>query len=366
MYLAGQYGAGAATEALNALEGTVNQAGKTYVVKRGDTLSQISQKTGIPLSKLLEMNPHLRGRENYIEVGEGINLDPETIPDWAKREATAGEKAMSQRIGQEWEKRQQAESPWQKIAPQIPGTKEWMGRSSILNAAIPISGKNNILTVGFVKGGFLPEDTEKNVFEYMYLNNIPFGEIDPSINQKRFSRGTPVWQPDSNFQCNEVVDFILGIFGNSKEKRSIHDSAWQTRHIILVPDGAFDKALRIFGKTTLRKLAMEDAWEYPEVWQGGEGERYYNILAGIQLAQSLANAIFDEFRDAKNNLQMALIIQQNKSDAENWRAIIFSRYDEGMLKDLSLTYKYKYGLVDYERANKMRDNYFRYIDAKQK
>ncbi|QJR22060.1 hypothetical protein BREVNS_1310 [Brevinematales bacterium NS] len=32
---------------------------------------------------------------------------------------------MSQRIRQEWEKRQQLESPWQKIASQIPGTKEW-------------------------------------------------------------------------------------------------------------------------------------------------------------------------------------------------------------------------------------------------
>ncbi|QJR21309.1 hypothetical protein BREVNS_0559 [Brevinematales bacterium NS] len=65
----------------------VSSEAKVYTVEKGDTLVKISQKTGIPLKKLLEMNPHLRGRENCIEVGEKINLE-ESHPFHEKKEMT--------------------------------------------------------------------------------------------------------------------------------------------------------------------------------------------------------------------------------------------------------------------------------------
>jgi tetratricopeptide (TPR) repeat protein len=55
--------------------GGVSSEPKVYTVEKGDTLVKIAQKTGIPLKKLLEMNPHLRGKENYIEIGEEIKLE---------------------------------------------------------------------------------------------------------------------------------------------------------------------------------------------------------------------------------------------------------------------------------------------------
>lgn len=67
--------------------GEVSSEAKVYTVEKGDTLVKIAQKTGIPLKKLLEMNPHLRGRENYIEVGEKINLE-ESHPFHEKKEMT--------------------------------------------------------------------------------------------------------------------------------------------------------------------------------------------------------------------------------------------------------------------------------------
>ncbi|QJR21305.1 hypothetical protein BREVNS_0555 [Brevinematales bacterium NS] len=48
---------------------------------------------------------------------------------------------MSQRIGQEWERSQPAESPWQKIASQILGTKEWMSEREMFAGGG--RGKNN-------------------------------------------------------------------------------------------------------------------------------------------------------------------------------------------------------------------------------
>ncbi|QJR22055.1 hypothetical protein BREVNS_1305 [Brevinematales bacterium NS] len=105
----------------------VSSEAKVYTVEKGDTLVKISQKTGIPLKKLLEMNPHLRGRENYIEVGEGINLDPETIPEWANRQATAEEKAVSRQIGLKWEMAQR-----QKVS----GGGEWENQA----VTIPLTG----------------------------------------------------------------------------------------------------------------------------------------------------------------------------------------------------------------------------------
>lgn len=221
--------------------------------------------------------------------------------------------------------------------------------------------KNNIVTVGFVKGGFLPENTEKNIFEYMYLNNIPFGEIDPSVNAKPINRGTPVWQTDSYSIFDDLKEVIFGIAGNPKEKRAINDKNWTTRYIVVVHDSPIDRVFRILGKTLNRKPSMEDAWEYPEQWKGGKGENIYNWTIAIPYGVDLVNGIFDEFRNPSNTVQMALIIQQSKKDSENWRTVIFNRYDEGMAKNLSLTYRYRYGLIDYKKADGIRSRYFDYI-----
>ncbi|NPV38422.1 MAG: LysM peptidoglycan-binding domain-containing protein [Brevinematales bacterium] len=153
----------------------VSSEAKVYTVEKGDTLVKISQKTGIPLKKLLEMNPHLRGRENYIEVGEGINLDPETIPDWAKREATTEEKLVSRLIGLKWEmkQRQVAErrEEWDAKAVTIPLTG-WGVRPSNWIYGTPetqrLAGINRflqkeVMPIAFDTGvGFIPVAGEVN------------------------------------------------------------------------------------------------------------------------------------------------------------------------------------------------------------
>ena len=47
---------------------------KTYRVRRGDTLMQISRKTGVSLSRLVRLNRLYGSKKNHIEVGQRIRL----------------------------------------------------------------------------------------------------------------------------------------------------------------------------------------------------------------------------------------------------------------------------------------------------
>jgi LysM repeat protein len=50
------------------------KARKRYVVKAGDTPSGIAEKTGVPLSQILELNPDLD--DQSLTVGDKIKLRP--------------------------------------------------------------------------------------------------------------------------------------------------------------------------------------------------------------------------------------------------------------------------------------------------
>lgn len=79
---------------------------------------------------------------------------------------------MSQRIGQEWEKRQQAESPWQKIASQIPGTKEWGER---------MEGNYRNLYKRYQEEKIQPMNAMQGLFHYVFGGGkpvkIPFEQV---------------------------------------------------------------------------------------------------------------------------------------------------------------------------------------------
>ena len=47
---------------------------KTYRVRRGDTLTQISRKTGVSLSRLVRLNRLYGSKKNHIEVGQRLRL----------------------------------------------------------------------------------------------------------------------------------------------------------------------------------------------------------------------------------------------------------------------------------------------------
>jgi LysM repeat protein len=47
---------------------------KRYVVKAGDTPSGIAEKTGVPLSQILELNPNLD--DQSLSVGDKLKLRP--------------------------------------------------------------------------------------------------------------------------------------------------------------------------------------------------------------------------------------------------------------------------------------------------
>ncbi|MGH2871568.1 MAG: LysM peptidoglycan-binding domain-containing protein [Solirubrobacteraceae bacterium] len=47
---------------------------RIYVVKSGDTLSGISAKTGIGLSRLIQLNPWLGKSQNSLQIGKRLRL----------------------------------------------------------------------------------------------------------------------------------------------------------------------------------------------------------------------------------------------------------------------------------------------------
>ena len=47
---------------------------KTYRVRRGDTLTQISRKTGVSVSRLVRLNRLYGSKKNHIEVGQRLRL----------------------------------------------------------------------------------------------------------------------------------------------------------------------------------------------------------------------------------------------------------------------------------------------------
>jgi LysM repeat protein len=53
---------------------TPGQRAKTYTVQTGDFLSTVSEKTGVPVERLRELNPGLDA--NSMTVGEKIRLAP--------------------------------------------------------------------------------------------------------------------------------------------------------------------------------------------------------------------------------------------------------------------------------------------------
>lgn len=71
-------------EELTSLEDAIEQVTKeqevnvTYEVVAGDTLSEISEKTNIPLDKIIELNEHLKNENSTIRTGEELIV---TIPE---------------------------------------------------------------------------------------------------------------------------------------------------------------------------------------------------------------------------------------------------------------------------------------------
>jgi LysM repeat protein len=47
---------------------------KTYVVKSGDTLSEISAKTGVSIGQLTALNPKLAQSPNSLQTGQRLRL----------------------------------------------------------------------------------------------------------------------------------------------------------------------------------------------------------------------------------------------------------------------------------------------------
>ena len=65
LYLAGKYGNGVNTD-------KAAGAGKTYVVKNGDTMSKIAKMSGMSLAELAAKNPQIKDL-NRIKIGQSIN-----------------------------------------------------------------------------------------------------------------------------------------------------------------------------------------------------------------------------------------------------------------------------------------------------
>ncbi len=104
---------GMLAEVSQELSKVVENSETTYIVKKGDTVESIARKNNMTVEQLLELNPQLCGRIHYIEIGEGINLDPSKTHLFA-RSATAEEKAKSRRI----EERYKAAQERQRVAKQ--------------------------------------------------------------------------------------------------------------------------------------------------------------------------------------------------------------------------------------------------------
>ena len=62
----------------------------SYKIKKGDTLSQIAQRRGTTVSKIMKMNPGIKDK-NKIRAGAGLKLPPKQI------KSTAADKAKAQR-----------------------------------------------------------------------------------------------------------------------------------------------------------------------------------------------------------------------------------------------------------------------------
>jgi LysM repeat protein len=54
--------------------GTPSHTPAFYVVKSGDTLSQISVKAGIPITRLISLNPGLAASPNSLQTGQRLRL----------------------------------------------------------------------------------------------------------------------------------------------------------------------------------------------------------------------------------------------------------------------------------------------------
>ena len=55
----------------------------SYKIKKGDTLSQIAQRRGTTVSKIMKMNPSIKDK-NKIRAGAGLKLPPKPIKATAK------------------------------------------------------------------------------------------------------------------------------------------------------------------------------------------------------------------------------------------------------------------------------------------
>ena len=66
--------AASATATPDASKQKARKQRKRYVVKAGDTPSGIAEKTGVPLSQILELNPDLD--DQTLTVGDRIKLRP--------------------------------------------------------------------------------------------------------------------------------------------------------------------------------------------------------------------------------------------------------------------------------------------------
>jgi LysM repeat protein len=74
---------------------TVN-AGGSYAVKQGDSLSKIASQNGMTLSQLLELNPTYKANPNLVKVGASLNVNKAPVADPTKNTVVADPTKVTQ------------------------------------------------------------------------------------------------------------------------------------------------------------------------------------------------------------------------------------------------------------------------------
>jgi len=92
----------------------------SYKIKKGDTLSQIAQRRGTTVSKIMKMNPGIKDK-NKIRAGAGLKLPPKPI------KATAADKTKAQRGKSDFKK---IFSPTKKQQEKRASLKQTFGRKT--------------------------------------------------------------------------------------------------------------------------------------------------------------------------------------------------------------------------------------------